>query len=695
MYYGYDTLNNLTTVNQGVQTRTFTYNSLSRLLSATNPESGTINYSYAANGNLTSKVDARTITTTYTYDALDRIVTSNYSDSTPDVTYYYDNLTNGKGRLKKVTSSVSTTEYTSFDILGRVTGHKQTTDGEEYATDYTYNLSGALMEETYPSGRVVKNVLDNNGGLSMVQSKKDSGDFYRPYASNFAYNAAGAVMAMKLGNGLWETSQVNSRLQLTQIGLGHGPAIQDLLKLNYDYGTTDNNGNVTSQTITVPTVGASVGFIAVQNYTYDSLNRINDAVENITPVGGSSSQAWKQAFTYDRYGNRNFDEANTTQPASFANPDVTNPTVDAANNRFASGQGYSYDLSGNTTADALDRTYIYDAENKQVEVLENSVSLGKYFYDGDGKRVKKISDNETVIFVYDAGGKLVAEYANQTSQTPKISYLTNDHLGSPRITTDELGHVISRRDFHPFDEEIYRSGYGLDSVLQKFTGYERDEETDLDYAKARMYANTLGKFTSPDPLYFQISMASDPQRFNLFGYSRNNPFKFVDLNGEKVTVAEGSSINDFYLMVGGQETFDKYFEFKDGQISLKEGVDLGNVNEGAQLLGELTASSDNFLVYLGSDARKAASLFQGTTKSNGKLNYTGTFIADRFKDEKYLVGTMGRFGSVQPDGDAFTALAIDSKNLDWTQSGVDLTAYSNPDIFLVQSLGKGGADPIY
>ncbi len=45
--YVYDTLNNLTTVNQGSQTRTFAYNSLSRLTSATNPESGTISYVYS------------------------------------------------------------------------------------------------------------------------------------------------------------------------------------------------------------------------------------------------------------------------------------------------------------------------------------------------------------------------------------------------------------------------------------------------------------------------------------------------------------------------------------------------------------------------------------------------------------------------------------------------------------------------
>jgi hypothetical protein len=83
-------------------------------------------------------------------------------------------VTNGNGKLKKVTSSVSTTEYTGFDILGRVTAHKQTTDGTDYTTGYTYKLDGSLDEETYPSGRVVKNVLDSDGDLSVVESKKNS-----------------------------------------------------------------------------------------------------------------------------------------------------------------------------------------------------------------------------------------------------------------------------------------------------------------------------------------------------------------------------------------------------------------------------------------------------------------------------------------------------------------------------------------
>ncbi|MBT1655043.1 hypothetical protein KK470_30335, partial [Klebsiella pneumoniae] len=65
-----------------------------------------------------------------------------------------------------------------------------------------------------------------------------------------------------------------------------------------------------SQTITVPTVGANNGFTAVQSYSYDSLNRLKSAVENVTPHGGSASQSWKHTFTFDRHGNRRFDFAN-------------------------------------------------------------------------------------------------------------------------------------------------------------------------------------------------------------------------------------------------------------------------------------------------------------------------------------------------------------------------------------------------
>jgi len=143
----------------------------------------------------------------------------------------------------------------------------------------------------------------------------------------------------------------------------------------------------------------------------------------------------------------------------------------------------------------------------------------------------------TTVFAYYASGKLVAEYSTNiaAAQDAKVSYLTNDPLGSPRITTDALGQLVSRRDFMPFGEEIFRTNYGSDSIRQKFTGYERDSETGLDYAKARMFGNSLGRFTSPD-YFMNDSRVEDPQSWNEYAYSKNNPLKYTDHSGKTADV---------------------------------------------------------------------------------------------------------------------------------------------------------------
>ncbi|MDM7920919.1 MAG: hypothetical protein QUS14_01355, partial [Pyrinomonadaceae bacterium] len=319
------------------------------------------------------------------------------------------------------------------------------------------------QEQRYPSGRVVKNVLDDNGDLSLVQSARcldstpgtNAGCAAQAglwnYARHFTYNAAGAVTSMQLGNGRWESTVFNSRLQPAKIALGStgtGAQAHDLLKLDYGYGGANNNGNVLSQTITVPSVGQTPGFVATQTYSYDSLNRLKQATE---AIGGSTS--WQQTFTFDRYGNRNFDEANTTfegfDKLCSNNTElcadlrkVLNPSANASDNRLSSSDGYVFDPSGNTIRDPQSRRFTYDGEKNQVKVETldlngNPVStVGEYVYDGDGRRIKKHvpSTGELTVFVYDADGKLLGEYSTiATPSPPKVSYTTADYLGSPRI----------------------------------------------------------------------------------------------------------------------------------------------------------------------------------------------------------------------------------------------------------------------
>ncbi len=573
--YVFDTLGNLRKTIQGEQSRYFSYDSLGRLLRAKQPEQDTnpnlamttadsvtgynqwsVAYTYDDNGNILTTTDAKNITVTATYDNFNRIIKRDYNDSTPDVDFYYDGKyvgLNGSGQdvpliatgsvLGKTTgikSSVSKTNYTSFDNLGRLLTHSQITDGTVYNTGYTYNLSGALIEETYPSGRKVKTTLNGDGEFEKLESKKSGVNDYKLYLDQITRNSAGSIEKMRLGNGTWESAVYNTRQQITQIALGHSSSDKNLLKIDYSYGTTtENNSSLRQQKINYAGLPNEI----TQDYTYDDLNRLKSAEEKVT---GNSNPTWKQTFNYDRYGNRTFDSSNTT---TFSQSNkITNPTIQTSDNRLTENQDggtidYDYDANGNLTLDAENQRFVFDAENHIKEFFRGAnQSLNAdatYSYDGDGKRVKKKADGVETIFVYNASGQLVAEYSTQISTAPKASYLTADHLGSPRIATDGIGTVISRHDYLAFGDEVTETlgniggrtiaqGYGKpDEIRQGYTGYENDEESGLEFAQARYYNAAHGRYTSVDPLTASASIR-DPQTFNRYSYVLNSPYKFTD-----------------------------------------------------------------------------------------------------------------------------------------------------------------------
>ena len=148
---------------------------------------------------------------------------------------------------------------------------------------------------------------------------------------------------------------------------------------------------------------------------------------------------------------------------------------------------------------------------------------------------QRATRSSATIFVYDAGGELVAEYDNSPpmEEEHRVSYMTNDHLGSPRIVTDANGAVVSRKDFAAFGDETLTSqrttalGYNVPEVRQDYTGYLKDAESGLEYAQARYYNPQHGRFTSVDPLPSSATIR-DPQSFNRYSYVLNSPYKFAD-----------------------------------------------------------------------------------------------------------------------------------------------------------------------
>ena len=71
------------------------------------------------------------------------------------------------------------------------------------------------------------------------------------------------------------------------------------------------------------------------------------------------------------------------------------------------------------------------------------------------------------------------------------------------------------------------------------SGKERDE-TGLDYFGARYLSSALGRWTSPDAP-FADQQAGNPQSWNLYNYTRNNPLIYIDQNGEKTEIVVGKN----------------------------------------------------------------------------------------------------------------------------------------------------------
>ena len=503
--YGCDTMDNLTSVSQGTQTRTFAYDSLKRLTSATNPESGTINYQYDNNGNLTQKTDARGVVTTYAYDVLNRntsIVYTNDPAGTPAVHRYYDgwrdgnfiNVPNVKGRLWQTETSGasgSRTTINSFDPMGRpLSQSQQFYSGTAWSQAYTvqrtpYDLAGGVTSQTYPSGHAVTYNYDAAGRLSDKNAQNlaftgNLGDgITRTYSSGILYSSLGGMTKEKFGTdtAIYNKLFYNVRGQLAEIREGTsytGPNDTGWERgaiINF-YGTCwgmcggqnsttsmpENNGNLRRQEIYIPN-----GPMFAQTFDYDSLNRLQRVTE------GSS---WQQEYVYDRYGNRTIHQTNTWGPSSGPLIPKPNFEVQTSTNRlYAPGdlalaeasRQMQYDDAGNLKKDkdisGAAVTRAYDAENRMASETraDNSVA-GSYTYNADGQRVRRKVNGVETWQVYGLDGELLAEYAaNAALVSPQKEYgyrngqllITAEAAATPRtnVATTAAGATATAQNY--------------------------------------------------------------------------------------------------------------------------------------------------------------------------------------------------------------------------------------------------------
>jgi RHS repeat-associated protein len=239
--YGYDALGDSTAVSQsGLNSRTFAYDSLSRLITADNPESGTISYNYdtaacgavAAPGELTCRTDARGVTTAYGYDADSRVLTKTYSDGTPEVQFVYDEsspwgvtLGNPVGRMvlaqTLVDGATSTGETFSYDSMGRVAMNQECVSLDcgsgNYQLNYSHDLLGDTTSATNGEGVTLSYGYNNAVELTAITSSLSDSNHPGTLFSAPGYDAGGQLTGFAYGtNGnQTETDTYNDRMQLT------------------------------------------------------------------------------------------------------------------------------------------------------------------------------------------------------------------------------------------------------------------------------------------------------------------------------------------------------------------------------------------------------------------------------------------------------------------------------------------------
>lgn len=570
--YTYDALGNLLTVTQNaqtpptnLQTRSFTYDMLSRVISESNPETGnngangTVTYTYDSispcgdgsnysyPGNLVQKRDNAGHVTCYSYDAAHHVIQEGNSSVSNTIIrkFFYNSessyptgvtVNNGKTRMIEAQTInttnlgvVVTDEFFSYSPRGELTDVYESTphSGGLYHTTASYWPTGILKTlggipgvPTIYYGASNGSGLDPEGRVTKVTASSGTnpvtGVTYSPISTT---NYLGALTGVTFGSGDSDTFTYDSntmRLNTYTFGVNG----------NADAGqlTWNSNGTLAQLVITDHIPGTSDS----QNcsYSYDDLRRVSSA---------SCGALWSQTFTYDSFGN-----VKKSGSSSFL------PVYSATQNQITSitGVNVSYDANGNLLQDNLN-SYTWDPNwGNMLTVTAGSTTVSAT-YDALGRMVEKNQGGTYTELVYGPTGAKLATTSGQGlirafvplpggatgiyTSSGLAYYRHSDWLGSSRLTSTAVTptSMYSSSAYAPFGEQFGSSG----NADASFTGQDQDTISDLYDFPVRRYSPSQGRWVSPDPLGRGAVTLTRPQSWNRYAYVNNNPLSAVDSMG--------------------------------------------------------------------------------------------------------------------------------------------------------------------
>jgi len=381
--YEFDGRDQLTRVTdpKGLATA-YTMNGLGELLAQSSPDTGTTGFTFDAASNVKTKLDARGVLATYTYDALNRVTRIDYPDET--VTYAYDACANGIGRLCSLVDRTGSTTW-GYDIRGRVVSKTQTVGALSQTVQYGYNPAGQLASIVTPGGQLVEYGYANGRPVSVRLNGTTVLDsvIYEPFGPNGGWRwgnstAGGPNFHVRLFDRDFRATKVESDQPAT------AGVRRIASELTWDVGSR----------ITAIADLANAAISAT--YGYDALDRLT----------GASQGTGNRSYSYDGVGNR------LTSSLGAAS---TNYAYTPGSHRLASLSGalvrsYTFDAAGNMVSDGA-ATWTYGGNNRPTQV-QAGASITTFAINALGQRVRKATGASATRFVHDEAGRLLGEYTD-------------------------------------------------------------------------------------------------------------------------------------------------------------------------------------------------------------------------------------------------------------------------------------------
>jgi RHS repeat-associated protein len=328
-----------------------------------------------------------------------------------------------------------------------------------------------------------------------------------------------------------------------------------------------------------------------------------------------------------------------------ATPTVT-ATVTATTT--CSAIDYTYDNNGNLTTESrcgAATTYTYDSDNRLTSVVAGGVTT-TMVYDYDGNLVQKTVGEQVMRYVY-AGGPAPVEEINVNTGAQKDfiqvngrtwgvmeatsnTYFHHDAIGSVVALSNDSGQVTDTYEYEPFGKVLLHQGTSTNDY-QFVGGYGVRKLNDtLDTMGVRQYSETVGRFTTSDPLGYK---AGD---VNFYRYVKNRCLVYIDPTGKAYFAIRPLDPLGIPVPIEGDLYHEQVF-FEDGKSPSNEGYFKDGVHDditGLSYTKTQTGFDDCAMRKALSEVRK---IFDTSASSYDLLYHNCQDYAAALRDAYYIV----------------------------------------------------------